>query len=673
MLKENTLFAGRYRLERLLGRGGFSEVWLAEDSKTMIRVAVKIYAPGTGLDEDGVKLFTREFSLVFNLNHSNLLRPTHYDDYERQPFLVLPYCERGSALKLVGNISEEEAWKLLQDISAGLEYLHSKEPPVIHSDIKPDNILIDSDGRYMITDFGISTKVRSTLRKSVNKGVDESAGTTAYMGPERFGREPSPIKASDIWSVGAMMYELLTGDVPFGNLGGIIQMNGALVPFVPGDYSPALKELIEKCLSKEPWDRPTAEEIRKQSQAISGGNPLSSEEIKVQERDRTNKMVAPFEKNPKQKSGNGKKRPGLWIRIGGAVFAGVSLSLLLIPEGRIQKDTVVLQEATDSVLVVSKIAEIPVAAEIVRPANAQEEESSRLAEEPGSRIDSIFIAPRPKIETVSPSEKEVAEVRESSRKSIVLQKIKEEPALLPTFPVTWDSSVTATQKRILTRLIGNMVRIQGGTFLMGATEEQGSDAPNSEKPVHEVRLSNYAIGRYEVRQSEWKAVMGSNPSRYRGDDRPVESVSWSECQEFIWKLKRLTGLSFRLPTEAEWEYAARGGQSRGTKFAGSDRLGEVGWYDKNSGGETHPVGNKVPNGLGLYDMTGNVNEWCSDWYEFGGYKIGSKIDPQGGVTGEVRILRGGDWNSLPGVCRVSCRDYARPARKYSTTGLRLTL
>ena len=143
MLKENTLCAGRYRLERLLGRGGFSEVWLAEDSKTMIRVAVKIYAPGTGLDEDGVKLFTREFSLVFNLNHSNLLRPTHYDDYERQPFLVLPYCERGSALKLVGNISEEEAWKLLQDISAGLEYLHSKEPPVIHSDIKPDNILID--------------------------------------------------------------------------------------------------------------------------------------------------------------------------------------------------------------------------------------------------------------------------------------------------------------------------------------------------------------------------------------------------------------------------------------------------------------------------------------------------------------------------------------------------
>lgn len=260
-LQENEIFASRYRLERMLGRGGYSEVWLAEDTYTSLLVALKIYAPGAGLDEEGVKLFSQEFALVFNLNHSNLLKPSFYDTEERMPYLVLPYCRNGSAHKEVGRMSEEEAWKFFRDAAAGLEYLHMQDPPLIHQDIKPDNVLIDDNGRFLITDFGISTRIRSTLRKSVQQ-TSNTGGTLAYMGPERFGKHPAPIIASDIWSLGATVFELITGYPPFDEHGGIVQKSGADLPEIGENCSSELKELITACLALEPWDRPTAAQIR---------------------------------------------------------------------------------------------------------------------------------------------------------------------------------------------------------------------------------------------------------------------------------------------------------------------------------------------------------------------------------------------------------------------------
>jgi serine/threonine protein kinase len=171
----------------------------------------------------------------------------------------LPFCERGSTLKLAGKITEEDAWKFLHDVASGLAYLHKQNPPVIHQDIKPDNVLMDNAGQFMITDFGISTKVRRTLRKSI--GQQTSGGTFAYMGPERFSRDNIPIKASDIWALGATLYELLTGDVPFSDNGGAIQKSGAEIPDMKGNISSDLKNIVNLCLQKETWDRPTAEKI----------------------------------------------------------------------------------------------------------------------------------------------------------------------------------------------------------------------------------------------------------------------------------------------------------------------------------------------------------------------------------------------------------------------------
>ena len=217
-----------------------------------------------------------------------------------------------------------------------------------------------------------------------------------------------------------------------------------------------------------------------------------------------------------------------------------------------------------------------------------------------------------------------------------------------------------------------MVRVDGGTFLMGATSEQGSDADSDEKPVHSVTLSGYYIGKTEVTQALWKAVMGSNPSQFMGDDLPVEKVSWDDCQEFIRKLNSMTGQNFRLPTEAEWEFACRGGNnSRGYKYSGSINLGSVAWYDGNSGNKTHPVGTKAPNELGIYDMSGNVWEWCSDWYA--DYTSYSQTNPKGPQSGSSRVIRGGSWGSIVGRCRSSFRYCGTPSICYDYLGLRLAL
>lgn len=219
-----------------------------------------------------------------------------------------------------------------------------------------------------------------------------------------------------------------------------------------------------------------------------------------------------------------------------------------------------------------------------------------------------------------------------------------------------------------------MVPVEGGTFTMGATSEQGSDALEEEYPAHQVTLSDYYIGQTEVTQALWKVVMGSNPSNFAGDNLPVENVSWNDCQVFIQKLNQLTGKQFRLPTEAEWEYAARGGRkSRGYKYAGGNDIGSVAWYDVNSGTGTHPVhpvAAKQANELGIYDMSGNVWEWCRDWY--GDYQSSSQSDPQGPSSGSIRVNRGGSCYCNAVDCRVSYRNCLTPDILFSDLGLRLS-
>ena len=234
------------------------------------------------------------------------------------------------------------------------------------------------------------------------------------------------------------------------------------------------------------------------------------------------------------------------------------------------------------------------------------------------------------------------------------------PTLKPKHKQNTPTRQTLNRELVLQNLIKNMVYVEGGTFTMGATSEQGNDAWIIEKPAHQVTLSSFSIGKYEVTQEEWEAVMGNNPSSFKGKKLPVENVSWDDCQEFILKLNQMTGKQFRLPTEAEWEYASRGGnKSRGYKYAGGNDIGSVAWYDGNSGDKTHEVGQKLPNELGLYDMSGNAWEWCQNI--FSRYDISSPQNTDSGYVG-----RGGSWYFDAIACRVSARyNFSRVNRDFN--------
>lgn len=213
----------------------------------------------------------------------------------------------------------------------------------------------------------------------------------------------------------------------------------------------------------------------------------------------------------------------------------------------------------------------------------------------------------------------------------------------------------------------NMIPIEGGTFQMG----QSADGKNV-TPSHFVTLSSYSIGETEVTQALWKAVMGTNPSNHQGDNLPVEKVSWNDCQTFITKLNQLTGKTFRLPTEAEWEFAAKGGtKSKGYTYSGSNTLGDVAWYTNNSSSKTHEVATKPANELGIYDMSGNVWEWCQDWY--GSYSSSAQTNPTGPASGSDRVYRGGSWDTGSRGCRSAQRNFSYPVTLHDGLGLRLVL
>ncbi len=235
---------------------------------------------------------------------------------------------------------------------------------------------------------------------------------------------------------------------------------------------------------------------------------------------------------------------------------------------------------------------------------------------------------------------------------------------------------------VITNTIGmNLVYIPAGEFMMGSSSDE-KDRYNAEGPQHRVKISKgFYMGVYEVTQGQYQAVMGNNPSNFKGDNLPVELVSWEMAVEFCRKLSQKEGKTYRLPTEAEWEYACRAGSTTRFCFGDSDSiLGDYAWYGydyawgyEESGKQTHPVGQMKPNGFGLYDMHGNVWEWCQDWYDGSYYSQNPEVDPQGPSSGQYRVLRGGSWENSPRHCRSAYRNGNTPDSRYSGSGFRVVL
>lgn len=269
---EGYILDNRYEFKRFVGSGTFGEVWVATDRATDIEIAIKVYV---SMDEKGLEDFKKEFQISFELNHSNLLHANYLgvNSEDQRPYLVMPFCPEGSVNKSMGQMSEEDLWRFIRDVAAGLAYLHSQQPPIIHQDIKPDNILIQKNGDFVITDFGISRQLRATMKKSARSL--NSAGAISYMGPERFSKQYHAVKASDIWSLGVSIFELATGELPFCGMGGSLQKQGADMPELPEEFSQMLNYVCQSCMAKQPWERPTAQQIAEfAAKVVNGDSPL---------------------------------------------------------------------------------------------------------------------------------------------------------------------------------------------------------------------------------------------------------------------------------------------------------------------------------------------------------------------------------------------------------------
>ena len=731
-LTPNSLYAGRYRLMKRIGLGGFSEVWLAADELTEdLECALKIYAPERGLDDLGLNQFKKEYRVSDNLNHPGLLKAKYFDIFEGSPYLVMAFCKNGSLSSLLaskGMFSQKEIAEAMVQLGDALAYLH--EEGVIHQDIKPDNVLINDRGKYLITDFGISSRMRSTLRKST---TTSNALTIAYAPPERFNAKQESIPEGDIFSLGVMIYELATGDVPWMGAGGSILKADAELPELPDHYSKGLTSLMQRCLAYNPKLRVTAAEIRDAAEEyLSTGSWPKLPVIKMTEEI---PRVEPVPETTATENSAGAASsiaqgaipgPEVVERVveRGSNKLVVTLILLVVilagglgyamydngTFGEIaslntdEGDTpAALAADTTSADTTARYSE-SIEEEEIKTEPEGEKKVSEPEVDPGleaKRADfNRIVAEGDRFKDAGELRLAMSKYREASvifpGKTIVAQKLLNTQNALDAF--ISDSTMSArlskkarseskkdsilrvkrearllADENIIRHLALDFVFIEGGQFAMGCTSEQADFCKEYEKEAHLVSISGFSLGRREVTQAQWRAVMGKDEARrFSGcEECPVVNVSWIDIKNFIRKLETKTGKSFRLPTEAEWEYAARGGKNGGAYiYSGGDVLSAVA---QNGVVKLQPVGMKRPNKLGLYDMSGNVWEWCSDWY--GPYISSAQSNPKGPSSAMAnaagRVIRGGSWNTSATSCRVSERNFKRESDYSDTIGFRL--
>jgi len=610
------IFEGRYKCVRKLGEGGMGKVFLMSDSQLNDRkLAVKLL-PGVLLgNKRAWKQLKQEAELALKITHPNVatLRGMEISKYYG-PYLLIDYISGQSLEELLSDrekLPVSEILDLMLPIAEALDYAHTQG--VIHRDIKPSNILIREKGnKPFLTDFGISCEVKDTMNRMTGR---KDSGTLPYMSRDQLLGE-KPDASQDIYSFGAMIFECATGNPPFyrGKIEYQIEHKEVNIQVLPVQ----LRDPLKRALSKEPSDRPKS--------CVSLIREIQGESFTV-------------------KLAEAKKS------------ASVALESDKYKEARGYFHELLQREPEDKDLQ-KELAEIDKREKISIELN------KKRAKEEAERARKL------KAEKLARKRAKQA-AAERVRKEDLIRKSREAGAILRVPEIDLE-----------------MVWVPSGTFMMGSPSGE-SGRYEYEGPVHRVTLDGFWIGKFAVTQSLYEEIMGKNPSRFEGEDRPVERVSWDDAMEFCGKLSSLTGKPFTLPTEAQWEYAARGGSlSKGYKYSGSNNLDDVGWYDENSGvkrkrqgflriprteilHETHSVGKKQGNELGLYDMSGNVIEWClDDWHNSynGAPSDGSRW---GDGSGSFRVFRGGSWYYSSRYCRSAHRYRSRPSNTGNNLGFRV--
>ena len=669
---------GHYRILALLGRGGMADVYRAEDERLGREVALKAVPPEFARDPERIERFQREVRAAAGLDHPGIVTVYEFGQGEGQHFYTMALM-RGGDLKAhirahPEGLAPDEARRVASAVAQALNYAHRRG--FVHRDVKPENILFDEEGRPQLTDFGIARAMESGTRMTA---TGMSIGSPHYMSPEQ-AQGLQVDGRSDLYSLGVVLYEMLTGRLPFeaGNTLAVAYAHvNHPVPELPvalGQWQPVLDRL----LAKSPEDR--------YGSAGELAQVLGAEELPRASATRVASVRREVEPaRPSARSGTRLVQPPKPRRNVVSALAGAILALVVVGIGYLAlRDS----KGPEQVPGNGGGSSREVRPAPVRPTPKPPEPPPPLESPPAQiRYGSLTLELDPgdarvTLPDVEPRYRPGVRLPEGDHRVIVQRQGYRRTAR--TITISGDTRVrialekagpTAGESRAFDSI--EFVWVPAGEFRMGSTSRH---AESDERPVTRVRITRgFWLGKYEVTQRQWQAVMGKNPSSFQncGGDCPVENVSWNDVQGFLRNLNgRSGGQDYRLPTEAEWEYAARAGTATDTyagditEQRGNDRvLNRIAWYRETSGGRTHPVGRKAPNGWGLHDMLGSVWEWVGDRY--GDYPGGSATDPTGPRSGSNRVFRGGSWSDNARYCRSAYRYRNSPGYRRPYLGFRL--
>ena len=681
-----SLQGGKYKIEKVLGKGGFGITYLAYQQGLNRYVAVKEFfmsdycnreestcafsIPSVGSREMVEKYkskFVKEAQTIAELDNPHIV--PIYDVFEENgtAYYVMKHIGGGSLSSLVKKgkaMPVDLALKYVRQVAEALAYCHERN--IAHLDVKPGNILIQ-DGVAVLIDFGISKHYNEDGDQTSSTPIGISKGYAPFEQYKKGGVTTfSPV--TDIYSLGAVLFRLVTGQTPPD----ADEVNEEGLPEFPSDIPQYVQDAITAAMQPKKKDRPQSVDDLLAMLVEPTVEDEDSEDTELTDE------VDPSEEDSGDESEKTPAKPlnkRLLYGIAGGLLAAVAVVLCILwGISSSERRELAESDQTQYLSLISSADRLSRNESGLSEAMALYDSAAVYETQyAGTRFSNLFdqnaLSASSKVQSQIDS---IAKVRQQETEERLRRELAAaEQARKEREEAERKMRETGYSNGIL-KVNGieyPMVYVSGGSFMMGSDD---SEAFSNEKPVHRVTLSSYRIGKYEVTQELWEAVMGRNRSHFKGSRRPVENVSWDDCQTFIRKLNSLTGQTFKLPTEAQWEFAARGGNSsNGYKYSGSDDIDNVGWYYDNSGHTTHNVGTKSPNELGIYDMSGNVLEWCRDYY--GSYSSSSQTNPEGPSSGSYQVYRGGGFFVSPRECRVSLRFDHEARYRGDYLGLRLCL
>ena len=662
---------GRYRVLSELGQGGMGVVYKCFDDIAGIMVALKALPPELSHSEPEMEDVKNNFQLVHKLHHPNIASSNTLErDNSNGNYYLIMECVEGEDLRRWirrkrndNALTLETILPIIRQIASALDYAH--EEMIIHRDIKPGNIMIDAGGHVKVLDFGLAAQIHTSMTR-VSMVSPGTGGTAPYMAPEQW-RGQAQGGAADQYALGVMVYELLAGRLPFESTD-VIVLREAVLNEMPNPVVSQPKHVqaaIERALSKDP-----AKRFDRCSDFVDA---LEGKAVKPA----LQKGAKPNLQAPEEQAGR-RRWSAVFLLVGVVLIVAAGL-FIFITFRKMNSSSDAQPSATSQKSAAEPSADSRTIAETQPVADGQVSGDERLALDDTDDTDGqTAVVPQNPAASQKPADKQ---------NSAASQK----PAGASG---SGQSSLSKKTINLSEEVSLEMVKVDPGTFKMNS---RGSGWNESNEKPHEVTLTQvYYIGRTEVTQTQWYAITGKKPSRFTGEDLPVEQVSWNDAMAFCAQLNEMniapTGWKFSLPTEAQWEFAARGGdRSRKYKYSGSDDINKVAWCMENSGDKkmtdssasiidlfenncsTHPVKQKSANELGLYDMSGNVFEWCLDDYVADNSKSPVEFTRKNDRDGGSRTVKGGAWNRASADCSPAGRFAAPSSKKDIYIGFRLVL